>query len=368
MKVSRLKTFVVQAPPSQDGWIPSRNYVFVKIETDQGIEGWGEAFALSFQEQSIVQLLDEMGEGMIGKDPLCVRKFLNDTYRKFSERRAGLTYYVVLSALEMALWDISGKQLNSPVYKLLGGAVHESIRLYVNFWSPIDHTESDIAKKAVAFQEKGFSAVKVYPMRYGSVERAVGFVKSIRDAIGTEMDLMIDMSGCDDPVTAMQAAERFLQVNPYWIEEPVVHHDLPGLAKISDRLATRVVTGEKLAGLDAFRNVFLARAANIVNPDIATCGGIQTFLDIAAMARSFNVQVTPHNYGSMAVAQAAMLQVSALCSNCQIAEYFPYFQEFSDEITTGALEIEDGYSLLPEVSGLGIALDESVLRKYQINN
>jgi galactonate dehydratase len=364
MKIITIKTFIVAGSESSDGWTAVKPFIFVKIETEQGLCGWGEAYALTDQERSIAQLIEEVGQYLMGSNPMKVRRFAATAYTQFAEKRSGLHFYCAMSALEMALWDIAGKARGLPIYQLLGGACHDKIRLYANFWSTRDHSTEAIVDKAVEMKSKGFGAVKIYPFRCPTLTLAEDLVRRVREAIGPDMDLMIDFSGHEDPVVALQAALRFAQYDPYWVEEPVASHDLENLAHITQSAPVRIVTGERLAGKQVFRDVLVRKAANILNPDIAACGGILAFLEIASMAESFSVFVTPHNYNSMSVAQAAMLQVSALAPNCLIAEYFPYFQEVSDEISIKSLVIENGYATLPEQPGLGIELDESALAKY----
>ena len=364
MKITAIKTYIVAGSESADGWTHIKPFVFVKVETDEGLSGWGEAYALTDQQRSIAQLVEEVGRYLLGFDPLNVRRFAVRVFHEFAEARYGLQFYSAMSALEIALWDITGKVRGLPIYELLGGACHNPIRLYANFWSTKDQSTEAIVDKAVEMTERGFGAIKIYPFRCPTLALAVDRVRRVREAIGAEVDLMIDLSGHDDPAMSLQAALKFAEFDPYWIEEPVASHDLENLAHITNTVPARIVTGERLAGKHVFRDVLARQAANLLNPDIAACGGILEFLEIAAMAEAFSVSVTPHNYNSMSVAQAAALQVSALAPNAIIAEYFPYFQEISDAISVDRLEIENGYAKLPDRPGLGMELDEPALIKH----
>ena len=362
MKITVIKSYVTEATPSPDQWTDVKPFVLVKMETDEGLVGWGEAYALNDQAGSIAQLIEELGAYLIGADPSNVRRFASGALSSFAENRPSLSFFSAMSALELALWDLWGKIKSEPVYKLLGGACHERIRLYANFWSTRDHPAGALVEKAVEMKESGFSAVKIYPLRCGSLKLAEDLVRKVRDAIGTDTELMLDLSGQADPIFALQAALRFAQYDPYWVEEPVGSHDLDNLAHITQQAPVRIVTGERLAGKSAFKDVFTRKAANIVNPDISLCGGILSFVEIASMAEAFAVQVSPHNFNSVSVSHAAMLQVSAVTPSCKYAEYFPYFQHASDVFSMNTLSIKDGFASLPEQPGLGIELDESVLK------
>ena len=365
MKISNINTYIVDGKLPDNQWTEAKNFIFVQIVTDEGVVGWGEAYALTENERSIAQLIEEVGAHLIDTDPTKVRRFASYGYQRIAENRSGLHFYCALSALEMALWDITGKVNGLPVYELLGGICHEAIRLYANFWSEKNYSVEQIADKAIEFKEQGFTAVKIYPMRYSTLKAAEECVRKVRDAIGNDIDLMIDMSAHTDPVYSLQAALRFLPYDPYWIEEPVPSHDIDNLTLMTSQVPARIVTGERLAGKSAFHEILSRKAANILNPDIAACGGILTFLEISAMAEAQSVLVTPHNYNSMAVAQAAMLQVASLAPNCVIAEYFPFFQSVSDRLSISPLEIENGYARLPKGPGIGIELDMPSLEKFR---
>ena len=364
MKIFSVETFVVTGPGSKDGWINDKPYIFVKILTDEGITGWGEAYALVDQERAIAQNINELGRYLIGKDHRILRKFALTAFFELGEKRSGLCFYAAISALEMALWDIAGKASGLTVHDMLGGACRDRVRLYANFFSPNPQPHQAIVAKAVEMKALGFTAIKMYPLRCPTLDLAEKLVSDVRIAIGTETDMMIDLSGQTDPAFVLEAANRFLPYKPFWIEEPIATHDLSALSRVKQNINCRVVSGERLAGKYAFRDLLERNGADTLNPDIALCGGLLAFLEISAMAEAFSVNVTPHNYNSMTIGMATMLQASVLSSNFLIAEYFPYFQPFSDTIATSSFEIEDGLAMLSDKPGLGIELDEQALRAH----
>ena len=362
MKITDIKTYILPGAWSEDQWIQTKPFLFVKVETDEGVHGWGEVYTLNDQTLSTANAVAEVGRYLIGRDPRNVRKFAARQFYAFAEQRMSLTNFCVQSGLEMALWDIAGKCCGLPVHQMLGGALRERVELYANFWSRTPHPSEAIAEKAAEFREKGFSAIKIYPMLCPTLDEAERRVRLVREAIGPETRLALDFSGAVDPVVAIQAVRRFAPYDPYWIEDPVATHDIDTLARLKAEIPQRVVTGERLSGSFVFRELLEKRAADTLNHDTACCGGILTTLEIAEMAHAFSVTFSPHNYNSMAVGMAAMLQVSALAPNFLIAEYFPYFQPVSDSVSTSSFEIVAGSAGLPTAPGIGIDLDEAALK------
>lgn len=365
MQISAVNTYIVPQSEAPDGWTSVKTFLFVRVETDTGLHGWGEAYVLTDREHSMARLIEELGRYLVGRDPFRIRQFSTLAYRAFAEKRAGIEFYSALSALEIALWDIVGKALQRPVYDLLGGACRSKIKLYGNFWSDRPGSTSGIVERAVGLVKQGFKAVKIYPLQCPDLDAAVERVRLVRQAIGYDIDLMVDLSGPDDPHRSVELAKRIEPFKVSWVEEPVASENLELLARLTSRIAQPVVSGERLCGKQAFRDVLERRSADILNPDIAACGGILEFLDIAAMAAAFSIPVTPHNYNSMTVGMAAMLQVSAIAPNFLIAEYFPYFASISEHLAITPFRVVDGWVDIPAEPGIGVDLDLSVLQAIE---
>ena len=241
-----------------------------------------------------------------------------------------MEFYCALSGIEQALWDIIGKKLGVPVYQLLGGACRDKIRVYANGWYGGAKDPEDYATMAMEVVEEGFTALKFDPfpgpwrlyVDKEVEEAAVDNIAAVRGAVGDKVDILIEVHRRLSPMNAVRVAKQVERFRPFWYEEPVPSENLKALAEVREQIDIPVVTGEALYGKAAFREVFEARAADIINPDVANCGGILELKEIAAMAEPHYVAVSPHNYNSTSVALASTVQVSACIPNFLITEYF----------------------------------------------
>jgi galactonate dehydratase len=363
MKIDRIQTFLVPPSRSPDGWTGVKAFLFVKITTDTGLSGWGEAYLLPGRERVIKQVIVSLAPLLLGQDPSEIRKFRSRAVVEFADKRTGIDFYCGLSALEIALWDILGKSLNAPVYKLLGGRLRDAIPLYVSAWSDRRPSIDLLVARAQKMRADGFRAIKIYPMEFSSLAEAETCVRRVREAIGRDTDLMIDLNGLEDPYLAIKAARAFERYEPFWFEEPVSSEDLSALRHVRSASRLRIVSGERHGGICRFREILEREAADVLNPDICGCGGILEFLAISALAQAFSAQMTPHNYNSMTVGMAAMLHVSAVIPNLLVAEYVPAFQAMSDQLAKCDFRIADGAAGLPQAPGLGVAMHEQALAK-----
>ena len=277
-----------------------------------------------------------------------------------------------VSGIEQAMWDILGKHLKTPVYTLLGGAVREKIRVYANGWGGGEWDSEDLANRAKKVVERGFTALKFDPVPgpwrtfiSKDVEKqTIKNVRAVRDAVGQEIDILIEMHRRLAPMHAIKIAKEIEQYNPFWYEEPVLAENVNALTETKLRVNLPVVTGEELYTKFEFREIFEKRAADIINPDVCNVGGILELKEIAAMAEPYFIAVSPHNYNSTSIGLAATIQVSATIPNFLITEYFINFEEFSHKATYGQLSLKEGYIEIPKSPGLGIDLNEKVLNDY----
>jgi galactonate dehydratase len=255
---------------------------------------------------------------------------------------------------------------------LLGGPCRERIRVYANGWYGKSKTPADYAARARETVARGFGALKFDPfpgpwrthLSREHEEQAVETVAAVREAVGTEVDLLIEVHRRLAPMHAVRIARAMERFRPFWYEEPVSSTNLEALAECRRQISIPVVTGEELYTRAEFRRVFELRAADIVNPDVCNCGGILELRAIAQMAEPSFVTVSPHNYNSTTVGLAATLQVSAAIPNFLITEYFVNFEGRGREIASPGFEVRDGYIAVPQSPGLGIELDESALARY----
>jgi galactonate dehydratase len=344
-------------------------WLFVKVNTDEGIHGWGEAYTQLDRHVSIEKIVQEIGRYLVGRDPFNVKHFTSMVYNDFAGRRGSMDLYCALSGIEQALWDICGKRLDVPVYKLLGGACGPKIRVYANGWYKDARLPEEYAERAVETVKLGFNALKFDPFpgpwRFFIDKRdeqaAVDVVRAVREAVGLEVDLLVEVHRRLAPMHAIRVAKQIEEFNPFWYEEPVPSENIDALSEVKEHVDIPVVAGEALYTKSDFREVFERRAADIINPDVCNCGGILELKEIAAMAEPYYVAVSPHNYNSTTVGLASTVQVSACISNFIITEYFINFEEVGKKILEEPLKLENSYIELPDGPGLGVELKEEEL-------
>jgi galactonate dehydratase len=365
MKVTAVDCFLVRSDFR-------KNLAFVKVTTDDGIVGWGEAFTHHDRERATAVMIEELARYLIGRDPFQIKYFTEIAFNDGAARRSSLEFYSALAGLEIALWDIVGKALDQPVYNLLGGPVRDKFYVYANGWAFGCKTPDDFARAAEKTAQAGFTAMKFYcltgPARtFISAKQendAVAAVRAVRDAVGPDINLMVDLSRKLSPYHAVRLAERLEEFNLYWFEEPCTAENIDALAEIRANVSIPVVTGEGIHTTAGFRDVLINEAADILNPDVGSCGGILKLKEIAAMAEPYYVAMSPHNYNSTLVGMAASIQACALMPNFIIAEYFVPYEPLAQRLSPGNPMVQkNSYIDLPTGPGLGIEVDEEALRK-----
>lgn len=350
-----------------------RNLIFIKVETDEGLVGVGEARALNRLDAVLGYLTGAVPRYVLAADPFEIEKLVHrmsrDDYARTDE-----TAMTGIAMVEMACWDLMGQALGQPVYRLLGGAVRERIKAYANGWYTVERTPEEFhaaAKRALA---RGYRALKLDPFGAGFYEldraekkRAAALVAAVRDAVGEEVEIFIEMHGRFNPVTAVEMTRELAPFKPGWVEEPVPPENLAALKKAAEGIAPLgipVATGERLHGLHEFRELFERQAADIIQPDITHCGGILNVKKLAAWAEAYYVLVAPHNVGGP-VSTAAALHLAAATANFTVQEHFNDFAEaYVKDAAPGLPEVKDGYFALPPGPGLGVKLDEDVIRAH----
>ena len=365
MKVTDVKHFL--AHPGGRG----KNLCFVKVETDEGVYGWGEAYTQSDRDTQITAHIDQLKRYLIGRDPRNIKHFMQIAYDDFAGRRSAMDLWCALSGIEQAMWDITGKVAGMPVHMLLGGACRSQIRVYANGWSGSTNPQT-LAERAQEVVEMGFTAMKFDPIpgpwrTYVSKDvenAAIENVEAVRDAVGWDVDILVEMHRRLAPMHARRIASEIERFRPFWYEEPVLAENIDALAAVKRDINLPVVTGEELYTKFEFREVFEKQAADIINPDVCNVGGILELKEIAAMAEPYFVVVSPHNYNSTTLGLAATLQVSAAIPNFLITEYFVNLEEFGKDIAKVPFEVKDSYIQVPTTPGIGIDLDEDRLANY----
>ena len=374
LKISEIRIYLVDAGV--------RRPILVKVLTDEGVYGIGEA-ALAYgtgQTAAAGMIKDLAEKSVLGKDPFRIEAIWADMYDdSFWSKGGGPVVFAGISAIEMALWDIKGKALNIPIYEMLGGKCRSSVPVYANGWSYYCIEPKDYAHAAKRVISDGYKALKMYPLAspkgegkqttlqhvkrreisHEAENLAVERVCAVRDAIGPEIDLMIDLSCELTPEATIHFARRLLPLNPFFIEEPVDAFDVDALERVSNALAVPIAVGERLYTRYGFREVMQRHAADFLQPDVGTCGGIMELKKIAAMAEAYSMRVLPHNCASP-VCTAASLQVDACITNFMTQEIFPYRDPEFYALVNHAydLDAKEGFIQIPDAPGLGIDLVE----------
>lgn len=348
-----------------------KNLMLCRVDTDEGIYGWGEAYVVQGKEKAVQIYIEAMAEYMLGRSPFEIKHSATAMFDDFAIRRSSCDFYAAWSAIEIAMWDIVGKICNQPVYNLLGGPCREKIRVYANGWWGGAQTVDEMASRAQAVKEKGFTAMKWDPFKgywrnyitQAQEDYAVDCVKAVRDAVGPDVDLLIEVHRRLSPWHARHFAERIEQYNPFWIEEPCLADNIDLIVEAKKGIKAPLVTGETLYSKEDFIPLFEKHAAEIINPDICVTG-IKGMMEIAAMAEPRSVLVSPHNFNSNLVGMAAMLHSSVAIPNFLIGEMFLTVDEASCDIAVEPLKIRNGFAELPTKPGLGIDIDMEKLSRH----
>ena len=360
MKITDIKTFVVDCFRT--------NWVFVKVYTDEGICGVGEG-TLEYKEKALCGAIEHIKNYLTGKDPRTIEKHYHDIYRD-AYWRGGAVLMSALSAVECALWDILGKSLGVPVYQLLGGRVNEDCRIYVNGWFSGAKTPDEFAEKAKAAVKRGVTAMKWDPFGKSymqisnkDLDTALECVAKVREAVGNNVDLLIEGHGRFDVPTGIKIAKELECFKPMWFEEPVPRDNLDALKAVRDKSPVAISAGERLYTRFDYNKLFALRAADYIQPDVSHAGGIAELKKIAAAAEANYIPFAPHN-PSGPIANAATLQLAACCPGFSILEIMYSDVDYRKKVTNENLVYENGRIKIGDKPGLGIELNEEECLKH----
>jgi galactonate dehydratase len=365
MKISKITPLVLGTP-----W---RDLLFVKVETDEGLVGIGETRPLNRTETVQAYLKESAPRYILGQDPFEIEHLVQTMFRG-DFGRAGEVVMTGIALVEMACWDIMGKALGQPVYRLMGGAVRNQIKAYANGWYTVERAPQEFHAAAKAAVAKGYQALKFDPFGAGFYEleraektRAVALVEAVRDAVGPEVEILVEMHGRFNPVTAVEIARELARFQPSWYEEPVPPENLAALKKVAEAIAplgVPIATGERMHTPFEYRELFELQAADIIQPDITHYGGLSNTKKLAAWADAYYVLIAPHNVGGP-VSTAAALHLAACTPNFKIQEHFNDFADsYVLDAAPGLPKVENGYFALPEGPGLGLTLNEDVIAAH----
>jgi galactonate dehydratase len=368
IKITGVKTVVVNAE--------MRNWIFVKVETDQaGLYGWGEA-SLNWKTRAVTGTVEDLEPLLLGRDPRDIEQNLR-VLNKHSYYRLGIIGATAISGIEHALWDIFGKSLGLPVWRLIGGKTRENVRVYTHLglgdmravYETFD--EGALREKALAVVEKGYDALKVVFIPYSGFavdipsRRHVGrLMRVLRDAVGESVDIMIDFHGRPASISAaLQFIEELAPFAPMFCEEPVQPGDAQALRLVTERAACPIASGERLVGYKEFEPLFQHKALHIVQPDLNHTGGILEGKRIAAAAEQALMGVAPHNPNGP-VAGAAALHFDVSTPNFVIQEEMTGAVPWYDDVVSTPMRRTGSSWAVPEAPGLGVEINEVEAAKH----
>jgi len=377
MKVADIETFVVANPPPSLG---GRYFVFVRLATTDGIFGYGEAYSGTFHPTVVTAMIRDIADRhLIGHDPFDVERFWRSAYGRGFTLRPDVSLMGAVSALEMACWDVIGKSVDQPVYKLLGGRVHERLRTYTYLY-PEESDSTNVyedpvlaAERAVDYVARGFTAVKFDPAGPYTVmgghqpsrsrlSASVDFMRLLRESVGDRADLLFGTHGQFTSSGAIRLASQLEPYDPLWLEEPVPPDDLDGMARVAAGTTIPIAAGERLTTTAEFARL-IASGVRIVQPNLGRAGGLFEGKKIASLAATHNAQLAPHLYCGPIVG-AANIQLATCSPNFLILEGILDWGGFHSELLKTPITWDHGYVIPPTASGLGVELDEEVARAY----
>jgi galactonate dehydratase len=355
---------------------PWRNLVFLKLETDEGLVGVSEARSVNRTGAVLGYLEEAKRRYVLGADPFEIERLV---YRMFHGDFARVDDIagMGIALVEMACWDLVGKALGQPVYKLLGGAVRERIKAYANGWYTVERTPEEFHAAARRVVERGYRALKLdpfgagfYELEYHEKKLSIALVEAVRDAVGPEVEILIEMHGRFSPATAIEIARQLETFQPSWIEEPVPPDNHEMLAKAAAKINLPVATGERVHTRYETRRLLELGCVDVLQTDITQSCGLLEGKKIAAMADAQYVTFAPHNVGGP-LSTAACLHLAACTTNFKIQEHFndfvdPWVKQAA--VGPGYPEVVDGYFSLPGGPGLGVELNEDLIREHPMRD
>ena len=350
MKITAIKTYLMHATPPETGGWSARNWLFTKVETDEGIYGIGEA---SGWPRGVETAIHDMTPLMIGEDPFHIEKLWSKMQVAImSHGMTGIVGGGAMTGIEMALWDIKGKALGQPVWNLLGGKMRDKVRIYAHAH------EKERARELI---DRGYNAIKT-----GGIKNCVESVEAIRKEVGPEIDLMVDVHGppwltTRDAIALGRALEDY---DLLFYEDPVAPENIDAIARVSEAVNIPIAAGERHAGIWGVKELIEREIIDVVQPDTGRAGGLSQMKKIAAMAEAHYCSMAPHDGSLGPVAEMAAVHLMATLPNFLILEHLEDDVPQRYEVMTGQPKIVDGHIIVPDTPGLGIDIVEEAIAKY----
>ncbi len=349
MKITEIKTYLMNAGVQGGGW-QKRNWLFVKIHTDEGVYGVGEA---SGWPRVVETAIRDLSEILVGEDPMQIERIWQKMYiAMMGHGMTGIVGGGALTGIEMALWDIKGKALGVPVYSLLGGKIRDSIRCYAHASTP---------DRALELMERGFSGVKT-----GGVTEPLQRVRAIREAAGPELDIMVDAHGppwltVADAISLGKALEEY---ELFFYEDPVAPENVDNIARVSAAVNLPIAAGERHANIYGLRELIEREVVDVVQPDTGRAGGLLQMKKQAAMAEAHGITFAPHDGSLGPVAEMAAVHLLATLPNFLILEHREDDVPQRYEVMEPQPELVNGSIAVPETPGLGVDIVEEAIAHY----
>ena len=350
MKITAIKTYLMHATPPETGGWSARNWLFTKVETDEGIYGIGEA---SGWPRVVETAIHDMTPLMIGEDPFHIEKLWSKMQVAImSHGMTGIVGGGAMTGIEMALWDIKGKALGQPVWNLLGGKMRDKVRIYAHAH------EKERARELI---DRGYNAIKT-----GGIKNCVESVEAIRKEVGPEIDLMVDVHGppwltTRDAIALGRALEDY---DLLFYEDPVAPENIDAIARVSEAVNIPIAAGERHAGIWGVKELIEREIIDVVQPDTGRAGGLSQMKKIAAMAEAHYCSMAPRDGSLGPVAEMAAVHLMATLPNFLILEHLEDDVPQRYEVMTGQPKIVDGHIIVPDTPGLGIDIVEEAIAKY----
>lgn len=368
MRITGVQTYIVGNP-----W---KNWLFVRLETDQdGLYGIGEGTLNAFAK-SAEAIIHELTPRFVGTDPFQVETIIQRMTRDlYSE--GGQLHMNAVAAIEVACWDIIGKVTGRPIYDLIGGRYHESLPAYANGWYAGPRTPESFAERARQVIDRGYKALKFDPfganwrtMTLPERHLSVDIVRAVREEVGPDIELMIEVHSRFSVAEAVWVGERLAEFEPTWFEEPTAHQNIASVVEVARKLSIPVATGESYSSTQQFAELLSHDAVHILQPEPGSMGGIWRTRQVAAMADAHYAVVAPHN-AQGPISTATCVQVGAATPNLLVQEIFDEFNvDWEKELVDHHAEVIDGRIQVPDRPGLGVDLNWAELEKhpYEVTN
>jgi D-galactarolactone cycloisomerase len=380
MKITELKVHVLKSSLAEpfafsQGWVHQRSATLVELITDDGLTGWGEAFAQGLEPPQIAAAAIEhaLKPLLLGENPLDTEVLWHRMYHRTRDYGRKGSVIAAISAVDTALWDIAGKAHGLPVYQLLGGAFRRRVQPYATGFYRIQGQgeAARLAEEALRHWDAGFRLMKV-KLGYG-VDDDIECMQAIGKALqGKPVRLMVDTNHAYGRAEALRLGRALADFELRWYEEPVAPEDRQGYVEMRQKLPMPIAGGENEHTLYGFAELLGAGCVDVAQPDIGSCGGLSAGRHIAALAQAHGVMVNPHVWGS-AIAQAAALHYIAalpvahhsLFATEPVLEYDRSSHPFRQQLVARPLQMVDGWVEVPDAPGLGVEVDRSVLQRYR---